>query len=94
MPRSYHKKDVPVAHADAPELMRDQAHLQSKMIETQYTEHHSKGRKMLKAEFKRGQMHHPAPVMNRESYRAHILSWSLFPNLHNHHAMMKEYGAE
>lgn len=46
----------------------------------------SESRKHLKAEFKRGHTEYLAPVEEREEYRKHILSISLFPNLYN-----KEY---
>lgn len=87
--------------ADAPESERDQANLLKAEMEAEYLEAKraranptkKRGKEYLKAELKRGKEKHTAPVDERAEYRAHILSYSLFPNLFNREAVMKYEGA-
>lgn len=82
---------TPVMKADAPESERDQANLLKAEIKSEFQEEKkmmrrgklSKGTSYLKAERMRGKEKHPAPVMDRAEYRAHILAHSLFPNVFN-----------
>ena len=77
--------------ANVPEAERDEANLLKAEIEAEYIEaKRSKanptkkmGKKLLKEEYKKGQAELSAPVEDRENYRRHILSISLFPNLFN-----------
>lgn len=48
------------------------------------------GKKILKAEYKKRKMQPQPDVMERNDYRRHILSLSLFPNLFNR-AMVMTY---
>lgn len=90
--------------ADAPEDKRDEANLLKAEMNAEYKVGKAdermnrqggktRGRKYLKAEFKRGKQEHPAPVEDRAAYRAHILAHSLFPNVFNRETVMKYEGA-
>ena len=87
---------VLVMKARHPEEERDQAHLLSKKMEAEYaTANPTKrqGKKILKQEFKRGKQQLSEPVHDRESYRRHILSISLFPNVWNNTQIMSRLDA-
>ena len=53
----------------------------------------AQSRRILKNEYARGQMDRTAYVDEREAYRQHILSYSLFPNLYNQQMVMTQLGA-
>ena len=77
--------------ANVPEAERDDANLLKAEIEAEYIEAKraranptkKRGKKLLKEEYRKGQMELSAPVDEREDYRRRILSMSLFPNLFN-----------
>lgn len=93
------KKQVQVLPARAPEEDRDKAHLLKAEMEAEYKTAKANptkkmGKKILKAEYKRGQMQHQADVMERHDYRRHILALSLFPNLFNRAMVMTHEDAD
>jgi hypothetical protein len=53
----------------------------------------AQARRILTTEYKRGQMIKPPYVDEREAYRQHILSHSLFPNLYNERMVMTQLGS-
>lgn len=85
--------------ARASEEDRDKANLLKTEMEAEYKTAKANptkkmGKKMLKAEYKRGQMQHQADVMERHDYRRHILALSLFPNLFNRAMVMTHEDAD
>ena len=84
--------------ARASEEDRDKANLLKADMEAEYVEHKralanptkKMGKKILKAEYKKRKMQPQPDVMERNDYRRHILSLSLFPNLFNR-AMVMTY---
>ena len=92
----------PLLPARASEESRDKANLLKTEMEAEYVEHKrakanptkKMGKKILKAEYKRGQMQPQADVMERHDYRRHILSLSLFPNLFNRAMVMTHEDAD
>lgn len=52
-----------------------------------------KGKAQLKQEYRRGMMQKKAEVMDSDKFREHILSMSLFPNIHNKQMMMTNLDA-
>ena len=87
------KRQAQLLPARASEEDRDKANLLKTEMEAEYKTAKANptkkmGKKMLKAEYKRGQMQHQADVMERHDYRRHILALSLFPNLFNRAMVM------
>jgi len=71
------------------ELMEEKAKAKrDKMAVVEGSGGKKRGAKMLKAEYKRGKMTKDAEVMDSTKFREHILSMSLFPNIHNKPLMM------
>jgi hypothetical protein len=56
-------------------------------------ESNAQAKRILKNEYARGQMDKTPYVDEREAYRQHILSYSLFPNLYNQQMVMTQLGA-
>jgi hypothetical protein len=96
----YSQKSVPVMRADNSEEDRDNANYLKAGMAAEFQQAQSKeaqptkrrGKQLLKQEFKRGQMEHPAPVENAMEFRRKILSVSLFPNLFNREMVMTHSG--
>lgn len=93
------KRQVQLLPARASEEDRDKANLLKTEMEAEYKTAKANptkkmGKKMLKAEYKRGQMQHQADVMERHDYRRHILALSLFPNLFNRAMVMTHEDAD
>jgi hypothetical protein len=88
---------VPVMRANAPESERNEANLLKAEIRSEFLEAKkmtkSKGKMIMKQEFKKGKESHLNPVMSRADYRAHILAHSLFPNVFNKEMVMTNLGA-
>ena len=81
--------------APAAEGNRDPAAFLKAQIKAEYEEELNKAtsKRKIRQEFHEGQAEpHEVPTMERESYRAHILAHSLFPNLYNRQAVMTEGG--
>ena len=93
------KKQVQLLPARASEEDRDKAHLLKMEMEAEHKMAKANptkkmGKKILKAEYKKGQMQHEADVMERHDYRRHILALSLFPNLFNRAMVMTHEDAD
>ena len=93
------KRQAQLLPARASEEDRDKSHLLKAEMEAEYKTAKANptkkmGKKMLKAEYKRGQMQHQADVMERHDYRRHILALSLFPNLFNRAMVMTHEDAD
>jgi hypothetical protein len=81
--------------APAAEGNRDPAAFLKAQIKAEYEEELNKvtSRRKIRKEFHEGQeAPHEVPTMERETYRAHILAHSLFPNLYNRQMVMTEGG--
>jgi len=83
--------------APASEGDRDPAALLKAEIRAEYGEARTtkkQGHKIMRHKFLEGKKDaHEVPTMDRQSYRAHILAHSLFPNIYNREAVMTERGS-